>query len=228
MVIQGEDDEHLLPVSTPTVMPGNGKNRSLDREAPGCAGVLVYSSVFLLLDVWKQVTSYGMKYYNLDQYPVAQTKVIAIAETVKFALYFAYVVVCGRVQSIRVSAWYAIPSVVYAFNNNIYLYALHYTTPPVWNILIQLRILTTAFTYRLVFKRTLTQSQWWGLIMLVVAIVMTNFVSGATLGDSVLGSHTWYRAVVVTLALAVLGSTTSVLAAITNEVGISYILGQLL
>ena len=58
-----------------------------------------------------------------------------------------------------ISAWYAIPSLIYAFNNNIYYFALHYATPPVWNIIIQLRIIFTAFTYKFIFKRAMTSVQ---------------------------------------------------------------------
>ena len=58
-----------------------------------------------------------------------------------------------------ISAWYAIPSLIYAFNNNIYYFALHYATPPVWNIIIQLRIIFTAFTYTFIFKRAMTSVQ---------------------------------------------------------------------
>ena len=63
------------------------------------------------------------------------------------------------VFQMTISAWYAIPSLIYAFNNNIYYFALHYATPPVWNIIIQLRIIFTAFTYKFIFRRAMTSVQ---------------------------------------------------------------------
>ncbi len=41
-----------------------GKNESLEREAQDAKTVVVLSFTFIMLDIWKQVFSYAMKYFN--------------------------------------------------------------------------------------------------------------------------------------------------------------------
>ena len=193
---------------------GTGKrNESLERESLGCCSLLFYSSLFLTLDVWKQVTSYGMKYFNNDIYPIPQTQVVAITEISKFLCFFLLVIFVSGInslQNIRLSAWYAIPSLIYSFNNNIYYYALHFVTPPVWNFLIQLRIVFTALTYCVFFKRTISSMQWLGILLLMLALTFSHFSGGQTL----LGQD---QKILVAVFLATLGSCTSVIGTLTME-----------
>lgn len=207
------------PVSLPTNMGArpsglHKKNESLERESLGCCSVVFYSSIFLLLDVWKQVASYGMKYFNNNIYPVPQTKIVAVTEMFKFLCFVCLVMWTSGfsgLRNMRISPWYAIPSLIYAINNNIYYYALHFATPPVWNVLIQLRIVFTALTYRVMFKRNITDTQWAGLGLLITAVVLTNFTGGQTL----LGQD---QKLLVAMFLATLGSCTSVIGTLTMEV----------
>lgn len=146
----GSDSECLLDASMGQKVHSNGgpvkRNETLERESLGCCGLVFYSSVFLMLDVWKQVASYGMKYFNNNVYPIPQTKIVAITEVLKFIVFLTFVIFTGKLKNFKVSLWYAVPSIIYAVNNNIYYYALHFATPPVWNILIQLRMVLTAVT----------------------------------------------------------------------------------
>ena len=128
---------------------------------------------------------------------------------------------------VRVSFVYAIPSVMYAFNNNVYFYALHYVTPPVWNMLGQIRIIITALTYWAVFRRVVTGLQWLALVMIVGMIVCTNrFSSSGGVGE---GDNTgrMQSNVMVALGLAAVGSVASVIGTITIEVCISIYSGTI-
>ena len=165
------------------VTPGT-KNETLERESRGWTALVVYSTLFICLDLWKQVTSYGIKYYNNDQYALPQTLVVGITEILKLVLSFLLLLYQGLLKDVSFTWLFAVPAVIYAINNNVYLYALHYTTPPVWNILIQLRIIFTALVYRFWFKRNVTRLQWAALLMLVSAIVLTHSSEGKTSVES--------------------------------------------
>lgn len=188
----------------------SGKNTSLERESTACSSLILYSLTYIMLDLWKQVTTYGMKYYNNNRYPLPQTEIIAITELLKFIIFFGIVIHNGQIWQVRISLWYAIPSVIYAFNNNIYYYALHYATPPVWNILIQLRLVFTALTYKCMFHKVITNIQWAALLLLIVTIALTNINGGQTLDV--------HNGILIALGLATVGSFTSVIGTITMEV----------
>ena len=189
-----------------------GKNKALDRESLGCHSVLLYSGIFLLVDVWKQVTTYGMKYYNNNHYPLPQTLLVCLGEIFKCLVFLVVLVIHGQLNNVKFSKWYAIPAIFYAINNNIYLLGLRYCTPPVWNILIQLRILNTAFTYRIFFKRTITSVQWIAIVVLIIAIILTNFTGGSDMGG--------HQNLPMAFLLAAMGSVGSVIGAVSMEVNI--------
>ena len=59
------------------------RNHTLAREADGCRHVLFHCSIFIVVDICRQVAGYGMKYYNDDQFPVEPTEIVAISEFLK-------------------------------------------------------------------------------------------------------------------------------------------------
>ena len=158
-----------------------------------------------------QVVVYSLKYYNHNEYPLPQTQLVAINELLKFVVFLFIVVRNGKIWNIRCSLWYAVPSIIYAINNNIFYFALNYVTPPVWSILIQVRIIFTALTYRCFFYKRLLCIQWLALCVLIIAIVMTNLLS---VDDSGVGEGNLWMA----SGLAIVGSATSVVGTITMEV----------
>jgi hypothetical protein len=187
-------------------------NPTLNREVNSPAKMAGFCSLMLLTEVSKQITSYGMKYYNGGIYPLPQTEIVALAELVKFSVFFLLTVLSDPgLQSLKISPWYAIPSVIYVVNNNVFYLALHYTTPPVWNILIQLRVVLTALTYRLAFHRTVTIIQWIALTLLISAIGLSNWSELNV--DSKHHTH-----LTVAILLAVFGSVTSVIGTLVMEV----------
>lgn len=155
--------------------PQRPKNITLERESRGCFSVVFYSSVFIMLDVWRQISGYGIKYYNQDKFPVPQTSLVAAGELIKCFLFTVKMTMAGTICTVKLSPKYLIPSLCYAVNNNLFYLAMYYTTPPVWNILTQMRVIFTAFVYRFYFKKTFSFVQWLALTLLMVAIVMAKF-----------------------------------------------------
>ena len=151
------------------------RNHTLEREKQGCYSVLSYTTMFVFVDIWRQLTAYGMKYYNQDVYPIAQTQVVVVGELIKLFVFLWRLLQAGKLTSIKMSPLYFMPSFIYAINSNIFFYAMHYTTPPIWNVLTQLRVIFTAIMYRLVFKRKISWVQWAALVMLTAAIVLPDF-----------------------------------------------------
>ena len=199
----------IVPQPPPLVIT----NATLERESLGCANLVFYIFVFIHLDVLNQILTYDMKYINHNLYPVPQTSIVFATEVLKFLCSVAMVTWTSgfrTIAKVQFTLWYSIPSICYAINNNIHYYALNFSTPPVWNILGQLRLVFTALTYRLFFKRTMTTAQWLGLALLLVAVVLANFTgvhSALGRGDTL----------PVLLCLAALGSSVAVIGSFTTE-----------
>ncbi|XP_067937391.1 uncharacterized protein [Watersipora subatra] len=150
---------------------------SLDRQVTSRKETIMYVILFILLDLSKMLCSYALKYYNNDEYPVKQTLIVFSTELLKLFLIAVQMINDNSIQNVSLTILFALPSIIYAVNNNLLLYAFHFTTPAVWSILTQSRIIITACVYRILFKRHVTALQWFALSLLCVAIVVTK-ISG--------------------------------------------------
>ena len=189
------------------------KNQTLDRESKGCYSVFLYTSVFIFLDVWRQIASYGMIYFNDYYYPVAPTEIVAIAETIKLVIFLWQLLREGTLMRVKISLLYFIPSFIYALNSNIYFFAMHYTTPPIWNLLTQLRVIFMALIYRSVFGRTLSIIQWIALCILTIAVILPQFdefTGNPSLSDQ--------RSPVIAITLGIVASVLAALGPLYTEV----------
>ena len=191
---------------------------TIEREGKGCSSILLYSSIFIFIDVIRQVATYGMMYFNAQSYPVPQTQLVFSAELLKFAIFSALILVKNRMHDIKISFLYLIPSLAYAVNNNIYFLAMHYTTPPVWSILLQLRTVFLALIYRLYFKRHFSMCQYSGIGLLIASIALSN-LSDAQNKSSSDNSHNE----MMTLLLAVVGSAIGAFGPVFTEVILLYL-----
>ncbi len=214
-ITSGKKDMHLetIDLEFGTIkVTATSKNKTLARESNGCAIVVICSVVFIAFDVWKQVCSYGMKYYNNGKYLMPQTAIVTLTELLKCSIFLVILAWQGKVFNIRVSCWYAVPSIIYAINNNAYFLALHYVTPPIYNIFGQMRMLFMALTYRFVFKKDISVTRWFALVVLVVALTCTTLME-----TDVFGGH-GSTDVFIALALSVVTSALSVVGTVTVEV----------
>jgi len=164
-------------------------------------------------EVMKQISNYWMQYYNEGLYPVPQTAIVVMVELIKLV---ATVIRSGmkppsfRVDNLKQSVKFLLPSVIYAINNNIYFKGLLLVPPPVWLILTSFRTVVTASLYKFVLKREVTTMQFVGAICIVMSIVV------AKLGD-VLGKSTGEGIPLLAFLLAGIASINSVGAAVYTE-----------
>lgn len=113
---------------------------TLDRAQLAPWKALCFCLVFILLELGKQVTSYSISYYNEGVYPMPQTAIVCATEFVKL-LAMVFLATKNNIwKEMKPSLYFGVPSAVYAITNNLYFFALYYTTPPVWNVLIQFRV----------------------------------------------------------------------------------------
>ncbi len=189
-----------------------GSANLMQRQSHQISTLLGYSAIFLLIDVVRQVCTYALKYFNNDSYPLPQTCIVFFAEITKLTVFTVKLLWTGGFKSVTMSYSYMVPSLLYAINNNIYFLALYYTTPPVWNILMQARIVCTALVYRIFFKCTFRPMQWIALLILMSAIILTQFSHA----DSPSGSGS--ENLGIALILAVIGSLIAAVGPIYTEV----------
>ena len=173
--------------------------------------IFVFSSLFIVMDVWRQVTGYGMKYYNEGQYPVPQTGLVAVTEILKCFIFTVKLCISGTLCSCKISFKFLVPSVCYAINNNMFFLAMYYTTPPIWNILCQMRVIFTAIVYKFVFKKSFTSLQWVAMILLMTVIVMAKFSGGPSDIES-------QSSMFIPLIMAVVASVIAALGPVYTEV----------
>lgn len=103
---------------------------------------------------------------------------------------------------------YPIPSLIYLFHNNVQFLTLKYVDPSTYQILGNLKIVTTGLLFRVFLKRKLTKLQWWALILLMVGATVSQ-ISGC--GDKTF-SAPWEG-----YALGLLSATLSATAGVYTE-----------
>mmetsp|Transcript_42015 Transcript_42015/g.50940 ORF Transcript_42015/g.50940 Transcript_42015/m.50940 type:complete len:372 (+) Transcript_42015:151-1266(+) len=108
-------------------------------------------------------------------------------------------------KSIRL---YPIPSLIYLVHNNVQFMTLKYVDPSTYQILGNLKIVTTGVLFRVFLKRKLTKLQWWSLVLLMVGAT-TSQITGC--GDSALGAQP------EGYMLAVVSATLSAMAGVYTE-----------
>ncbi|KAJ3678668.1 hypothetical protein LUZ60_002471 [Juncus effusus] len=76
---------------------------------------------------------------------------------------------------------YLIPSIIYLFHNNVQFLTLQYLDPSTYQILGNLKIVTTGILFRIIMKRKLSTLQWMAILLLAVGTT-TSQVKGC--GDN--------------------------------------------
>ena len=111
-----------------------------------------------MCEVTKQIANYSLQYYNGGHFPIPPTVMVLIIELVK--LFATVVLAKGKCPiakqdfswtTLRSSLRFMVPSILYAINNNIYLYGITLVAPPIWIILCSFRTLVTASMYKVPF-----------------------------------------------------------------------------
>eukprot|EP00241_Pyramimonas_parkeae_P006827 CAMPEP_0114248404 /NCGR_PEP_ID=MMETSP0058-20121206/13557_1 /TAXON_ID=36894 /ORGANISM="Pyramimonas parkeae, CCMP726" /LENGTH=330 /DNA_ID=CAMNT_0001361813 /DNA_START=148 /DNA_END=1140 /DNA_ORIENTATION=- len=103
---------------------------------------------------------------------------------------------------------YPIPSLIYLVHNNVQFLTLKYVDPSTYQILGNLKIVTTGILFRMFLKRKLTKLQWWALVLLMVGATVSQ-VSGC-------GNKT-FSAPMEGYALGLLSASLSAMAGVYTE-----------
>jgi len=69
---------------------------------------------------------------------------------------------------------FALPGLLYSIQNRLVFVALQHLLPPEYQLLNNMKLFTTSVCYRLVFRRTLTSLQWFGLTLLGVGMTLST------------------------------------------------------
>jgi len=84
---------------------------------------------------------------------------------------------------------YPIPSIIYLFHNNVQFYTMAYVDAATYQILGNLKIVTTGILFRFALKKTLTRTQWVALLLLTTGATVSqiNGCKGEMLAAPMMG-----------------------------------------
>lgn len=165
------DEEPLMATEAELASPVKPAQSPLHRQPTSVALVILLSSVFIASDVGKMMSSYALRYYNGGKYPVHQTLLVAMSEGSKCLVTAVLHVWVTGSPRVRPSVKFILPSVIYMLTNNIFLYALHFVTPPIWLVLVQCKVLLTLLVYKYVFKHFISAAQWTAGFLIVASVL---------------------------------------------------------
>ncbi|XP_077989257.1 putative UDP-sugar transporter protein SLC35A4 [Glandiceps talaboti] len=134
------------------------------------SGILIYGSHAILLNLCKVDGAI----------PFNSSSVVLLIELHK--LFFSVVMLLPTIQSqgINLPSWkqvipFAIPALLYCFNNNIVVHMQLYMDPASFQILSNLKIASTAILYRYIIRRRLSRLQWLAMWMLMFAGICNSY-----------------------------------------------------
>lgn len=136
-----------------------------------CVGTLIYSSYTILVHLMEVDGAI----------PWSSSSMVFITELTKLmlsvGLYLPEVRERGRFECppFRSALLYLVPAVLYALNNNLAVYIQLQMDPATYQVLGNLKILTTAVLFRLIIKKPLTRIQWASLVVLFAAGVSNSW-----------------------------------------------------
>ncbi|XP_064483445.1 uncharacterized protein LOC135396411 isoform X2 [Ornithodoros turicata] len=206
-----DGQEFLLPEADSPPVKGVcqvAKASCMTRSSMSLRFLLATSVTFIVSDLCKVMSSYALRYYNHDRYPVDQTILVALTEGSKGVVCFAVHRWLSESWDMRLSVKFLVPSVIYAFTNNIFFYALNYVTPAVWIILVQSKVLLTLLAYKFYFRKDITCAQWTAGLLIIIA------VSGSQLDDILRGN---IKGQLTAILLGLLNSLLSTIASVYTE-----------
>ncbi|XP_066267614.1 uncharacterized protein [Branchiostoma lanceolatum] len=150
------------------------------RGQPSTMMSLSFCAIFIIFEVAKQCVTYATRHFNNGVYPISSSAIVCCIELVKLMMVLIPVMFTTGLSSFRPSIVFAVPSIIYCANNNLYLFALNYTTPPTWNVLIQSRVIMTALTYRIIFGRQISVVRWVALLLLMLGIALAQLAGSSS------------------------------------------------
>jgi len=129
--------------------------------------MITYSMQSLTITASKQQSGGGFAY--------DATAAVLLAEALK--LVFALAMLPSpsrRALDPRGSLPYVVPAILYMVQNRLVFEALRYLSPPEYQLLNNLKLLTTSIVYRVVMRRQLRVLQWMALLLLAVGMSLAS------------------------------------------------------
>lgn len=115
--------------------------------------------------------------------PYSPSSCVVLIELSKLLISFSSLLASGDFRNIKVSvSWtaaapYALPALLYAFNNNLVVFMQTYMDPSSFQILSNLKIASTALLYTSCLRKRLHRAQWMALVFLMVAGALHSYSS---------------------------------------------------
>ncbi|XP_067313069.1 probable UDP-sugar transporter protein SLC35A4 [Pseudorasbora parva] len=113
--------------------------------------------------------------------PFSPSSCVVLIEFAKLLVSFASLLASGNLSTLKGSvsvmtvAPYAVPAVLYAFNNNLVVFMQAYMDPSSFQVLSNLKIVSTALLYTSCLGKRLRRGQWIALGLLVAAGVCHSY-----------------------------------------------------
>lgn len=115
--------------------------------------------------------------------PFSPSSCVVLIELSKLLIALSALFASGDIHTIRVAvSWaaavpYALPALLYAFNNNLVVFMQAYMDPSSFQVLSNLKIASTALLYTCCLRKRLRRAQWTGLAFLTVAGALHSYSS---------------------------------------------------
>ncbi|XP_066933113.1 UDP-galactose transporter senju-like [Clytia hemisphaerica] len=128
-----------------------------------------------------------------NKYPYNPTTLVLLSECLKMvtaAVLYAKDdgisgVISGTVKYSRVLLWYLVPAFLYCLYNNLAFVNLQSYDPTSYFLLLQFRVVVTGVIFQVVFKKKLSRTQWFSLILLTLGCIIKQLnISGGSSSTS--------------------------------------------
>ncbi|XP_047675240.1 probable UDP-sugar transporter protein SLC35A4 [Tachysurus fulvidraco] len=115
--------------------------------------------------------------------PFSPSSCVVLIELCKLLISLSALFASGDIHTIKVSvSWtavvpYALPALLYAFNNNLVVFMQAYMDPSSFQVLSNLKIASTALLYTSCLRKRLRRAQWAAMALLMVAGALHSYSS---------------------------------------------------
>jgi len=112
--------------------------------------------------------------------PYSSASVILFVELCKLLFSISFLssdIMAGKVQNQPLRTWlaFSVPAILYCINNNLCVHVLLFIDPASYQLLVNIKIVTTAVLYRIIIKRPISRIKWVALSLITVAGVCNSY-----------------------------------------------------
>ena len=159
----------------------DGDEVPLAREIPFLSTYsMVLCGILITTDVAKTCLSFSMKHHNNDVYPVNPTIIVTVSEGFKALVVIAIHLYWEKNHPFKdLDPKIAVPCGLYTITNNLFFVGLHYVSPAIWIVLIQMRVVFLLSIYRFYLRQKVTSAQYIGAVVLMFGVGLTQIDQNA-------------------------------------------------